>query len=78
MIMGGVEGGIRKLVRRVGLPAAAQRAALPSPEAAQKNLRQARATKRMSEEKEVAMEDGEGVAGDLPGYVPTVLDRRIK
>ena len=56
---------------------AALRAAPPLPAAAQKTQIKARATTTKPEENLGETMDGEGVAGDLPGYAPTGEDRRI-
>ena len=56
----------------------AQRAAAPLPEAAQKNLWQARATKTTPAENEEAIEDDKGDAGYVTSDVPTEEDQIIQ
>ena len=69
---------MRKAAQRVRPAVVAQRYALPLPEAAWKNVQQERATITMPSEKELATDDGEGGAGDIPGYISTGEGRRTQ
>ena len=76
----GGEGGSRKAARREVLAAAEWRAAPPSPEETFKSLQHADVitTTNTTGDKTDKMEDGEGPAGDLLGYVPAGEERWIR
>ena len=52
--------------------------AVTAQEAARRNIRKARATTTSPAKEVVGTEGGKGAMGDMPGYIPTVEDRKIQ